>query len=83
MCHSRRQIHATATIGMALASSSGMPMVKTSSRLPVLLCSWVSRKIAMGACVTMPITAMAASMARWTCCGRTTTPSSSSQATAK
>ena len=58
-------------------------MVKMSSRLLVLLCSLVSRKIAVGAWVTTPTTATAASMARLTCCGRTMTPSSSSQATAK
>ena len=58
-------------------------MVKTSSRLPVLECSWVSRKIAVGAWVTMPMTATAASMDLETCCGRTITPSSKSQATAK
>jgi hypothetical protein len=68
---------------MALASSSGRPMVKMSSRLLVLLCSRVSRKIAVGAWVTIPTTAMAASMARLTCCGRTTTPRSRSHATAK
>src|ERR1700690_816957 len=47
---------------MALASSSGRPMVKMSSRLPVPACSLVSRKIAMGAWVTMPITAIAPSI---------------------
>ena len=73
-----------ATTGMALASSSGRPIVKMlANRLELLLCSASSSPMASGTWVTSAIAVTAASSSQVSRFDRTIMPTSSSHASAK
>ncbi len=73
-----------ATTGMALASSSGRPIVKMlAKRLELLLCSASSSAMASGTWVTRAIAVTAASSSQVSRFDRTIMPTSSSHASAK
>src|SRR3984957_19652073 len=73
-----------ATTRIALASSSGRPIVKTlANRLEVLLCSASSSPMASGTWVTSAIAVTAASSSQVSRFDRTIKPTSSSHARAK